>query len=402
MPLYSYSAVSQQGEKILGEETAKDEKELARTLYERGLILTFAKNKERKQSFSLPDLFGVSVADKLIFIRNLKVMVVAGVPLPRALEVLCEQAKNPKLRKALKEIQEKILKGNTLSGAIAGYPKIFSDLFVNMIRVGEESGTLENVLSQLHLQLEKQHQLQSKIMGALTYPVVIMVAMVGIGILMLVMVVPNLAKTFNDLGAQLPVTTRFIIGLGNFLTKRWYVALGLFVVLAIGFFQMLRSKMGKSFFDTAMLRFPIVSGISHKTNSATMLRTLSSLIASGVPIVRALEITSHVLGNSHYQKTLEKAAEEVKKGAKLSDSLRSYKTLYPALVIQMMEVGEETGQTAEVLAKLAEFFEDEVSQITQNLASIIEPMLMLVIGAVVGFFAISMIQPMYSVLGSIK
>ena len=403
MPQYFYTAISKLGEKITGEEMAKDEKDLARILYEKGLILTLAKDKEKKRAWNVSlNLFGVSVTEKLIFIRNLKVMVGAGVSLPRALEVLSEQAKNPELHKALEQIKEKILKGEALSGAMAGYPRIFSELFISMVKVGEESGTLENVLSQLNLQLEKQHELQSKVMGALTYPAVIMVAMVGIGILMLVVVVPNLAQTFKDLGAQLPLTTRFIIGLGTFLTKRWYVVLGIFALLVAGLFKMLHTKTGKNAIDKALLKLPIVSGIVHKTNSAMMLRTLSSLIASGVPIVRALEITSHVLGNAQYRETLEKSAAEVKKGAKLSDTLRPYKKLYPVLVIQMMEVGEETGQTAEVLAKLAEFFEDEVTQLTQNLASIIEPVLMLLIGAVVGFFAISMIQPMYSVLGSIK
>ncbi len=403
MPQYFYTAISKLGEKITGEEMAKDEKDLARILYEKGLILTLAKDKEKKRAWNVSlNLFGVSVTEKLIFIRNLKVMVGAGVSLPRALEVLSEQAKNPELHKALEQIKEKILKGEALSGAMAGYPRIFSELFISMVKVGEEWGTLENVLSQLNLQLEKQHELQSKVMGALTYPAVIMVAMVGIGILMLVVVVPNLAQTFKDLGAQLPLTTRFIIGLGTFLTKRWYVVLGIFALLVAGLFKMLHTKTGKNAIDKALLKLPIVSGIVHKTNSAMMLRTLSSLIASGVPIVRALEITSHVLGNAQYRETLEKSAAEVKKGAKLSDTLRPYKKLYPVLVIQMMEVGEETGQTAEVLAKLAEFFEDEVTQLTQNLASIIEPVLMLLIGAVVGFFAISMIQPMYSVLGSIK
>lgn len=406
MPLYSYTAVSQKGEEVLGQETVKDEKDLARILREKGLVLTSAKMRQARQSLGslsiLNNIFGVSLTEKLMFIRNLKVMVSAGVSLPRALDVLSEQAGNGMFKKALAQMKEKIVQGNMFSQAMAEYPQIFSELFVNMVKVGEESGTLENVLGQLNLQLEKQHELRSKIMGALTYPIVIVVAMTVIGILMIVLVVPNLAKTFQDLGAELPLTTRFVIGLGNFLINQWYIALGGFAVLVIGLWRALRTKIGKSIADNLVLKTPILKGIVQKTSSAVTLRTLSSLIGSGVPIVRSLEITSSVLGNTNYRQALEKSAEDMKKGAKLSDTLRPYKKLYPPLVIQMMEVGEETGQTSEVLGKLAEFYEEEVGQVTQNFASIIEPVLMLLIGSAVGFFAVSMIQPMYSILGSVK
>ncbi len=228
-----------------------------------------------------------------------------------------------------------------------------------------------------------------------TYPAMIMAATIGISIVMLVAVVPNFAKTFKDLGIQLPLTTRFIIGLGNFITKHWYIIAGLFAVLTTGFFKMLRTKTGKRAMDTAMLKLPIVSGIVRKTNLATILHTLSSLIVSGVPMARALEATSRVLGNTQYRETLEKSATELERGVKLSDALKPYHKLYPVLVTQMMKMGEETGQTAEVLAKLAEFFEDEATQLAQNLASIIELVLMLLIGTLAGFFAVSMLQPAF-------
>ncbi|OHA68322.1 MAG: hypothetical protein A3A27_02665 [Candidatus Wildermuthbacteria bacterium RIFCSPLOWO2_01_FULL_47_18] len=406
MPKYFYKAASFQGEHITGEETAEDEKGLAKVLRERGFVLTEAKERGKKRfSFSIDfsaNLFGVTLVEKLMFVRNLKVMIGAGVSLPKALEILSEQVKSKKFKTAVLNMREQVFQGKLLSQAMEGHGEVFSELFQNMVKVGEESGTLEEVLSQLALQLEKEHELRSQITGALLYPAVVVSAMLLIGILMLVMVVPKLAATFKDLGVSLPVTTRFVIAFGKLLSEKWYLVFPVFAVLFGVALRALRTSAGKRLWDTISLKLPLFSAMIQKTNSAVTLRTLSSLIASGVPIVRALEITSHVVGNSFYQEALQEVAKDVAKGAKISDSLARAKHLYPTLIIQMVQVGEETGESAQVLSKLAEFFEEEVTQVTKNLASVIEPLLMLLIGAVVGFFAVSMIQPMYSLLNSVK
>ena len=406
MPIYLFSANSYQGKKISGEESSSSTQELARSLHKRGYVLISAKEKiEGGGSLQIPNpfkaLFGVSLTDKLMFIRNLQVMISAGVPLPKALDVLSKQAQSSTFKKAIQDMQERILKGAALSEAMEAHKTVFPELFTNMVKVGEESGTLEQVLSNLTVQLEHEHELRAKVTGALVYPAVILVAMFGIGVLMLIFVVPTLAKTFEDLNVELPPTTRLVIGLGMFLSNFWYLAILIVLVVAWGGFLLSRTKQVKFIFDTWVLRLPVFGGIVTKINSAFTVRTLSSLIASGVPITRSLEITSHVLSNMHFQAALMDASERMKKGAKLSEVLKRYENLYPILVVQMIEVGEETGQTAEILQKLAEFFEEEVASITANLASILEPILMLIIGAVVGFFAISMIQPMYSLLGSV-
>ncbi|MDO8577310.1 MAG: type II secretion system F family protein [Candidatus Wildermuthbacteria bacterium] len=406
MKKYFYKAASFAGEHVTGEEAAEDEKELAKALHERGFVLTEAKEQGRKRfSFSLDfssNLFGVTLIEKLMFVRNLKVMIGAGVALPKALEILSEQVKSKKFKTAVLDMQEQVFQGKLLSQTMESHKEIFPELFQNMVKVGEESGTLEEVLSQLALQLEKEHELQSQIMGALLYPAVVVSAMFGIGILMLILVVPKLADTFKDLGVQLPVTTRFVIGFGKLLSEKWFIVFPAFAVFFGACVRALHTRRGKRFLDILFLKLPLLSSMVQKTNSAVTLRTLSSLIASGVPIVRALEITSHVVGNSFYQEALQDTAKEVAKGAKISDSLARSKHLYPTLIIQMVQVGEETGESSQVLSKLAEFFEEEVTQVTKNLASVIEPLLMLLIGAVVGFFAVSMIQPMYSILNSVK
>ena len=407
MPTYFYTATSLQGEKITGSENAKSERDLARSLHEKGFVLTRVASGQgtgakRTLLQLFEGLFSVPLTEKLLFMRNLKVMVQAGVPLPKALDILSLQTGSKQLKYAIEDIREKVMQGEALSLAMSRHSAVFSNLFINMIKAGEESGTMEGVLSHLTLQLEREHDLRSKIRGALMYPAVVVVAMVGVGIIMLVSVVPNLARTFNELGVTLPATTRFVIGLGDFLSHQWYIALLVFLVVALALWRALKSKKGKWLVDGLMLHVPLFSPLIQKINSAFFARTLSSLIGAGIPIVKSLEITSTVLDNGRFRKALEDATEQVRKGAKLSQSLKSSGKLYPLVVLQMLEVGEETGQTGEILAKLADFFEEEVNAITKNMASVIEPVLMLFMGGLVGFFAVSMIQPMYSVLGSIK
>ena len=406
MPRYSYTAKSLKGEEKSGIAEVKDERQLSKTLREQGFILIKAEletaEKKRKFKISLPFLGGVSLTEKLMFTRNLQVMVSAGLPLPRALETLASQIKSKKFKKALLNINEEIIKGKNFSDSLKAHPDIFSELFQSMIKVGEETGNLEEVLRILSQQIERENELKSKIKGALMYPAVIVSAMIGIGILMLVMVVPKLAETFEELNIELPFTTRMVIGLGNFLAEKWFLVLLIMAVFFFFFRLALKTKRGKEIIDAITLKIPIISPLIKKTNSAHTIRTLSSLIAAGVPIVSSLNIVAGILGNIHYKTALLQVAEKVKKGEKLSDAMAPYKEIYPLIVMQMIKVGEETGETSDILAKLAIFFEEEIGYATKNLTSVIEPILMLIVGGAIGFFAVSMIQPMYSMLEGIK
>jgi len=401
VPKYFYTAQSLTGESKSGILEAKDEHQLARTLRQEGLILIRAepeeKLKEKKFKISLPSL-GVSLTEKIFFTRNLQVMISAGLPLPRALETLANQAKSQKFKMALLRIRDEVIKGESFSDSLAKYPDIFSELFQSMVKVGEESGTLEEVLKTLSRQMEREHDLRSKVKGAMIYPAIIILAMIGIGILMLVMVVPKLAETFEELAIELPIITKIVISFANFLIQKWYLVIIILLAIIFLFWQAMKTKTGKRIIDTFTLKIPIISSIVQKTNSAYTVRTLSSLISAGVPIVRSLEITSGTLGNIYYKSAIAEAAEKVRKGEKISEALKPYENIYPPIVIQMIAVGEETGETSNLLAQLAEFFEEEVSNATKNLASVIEPVLMIIIGAAVGFFAISMIHPMYAML----
>jgi len=410
MPKYFYTAKSIKGETQSGVLKAENPRQLSKKLRQKGLVLikTSLDEKAKRRPFAeifqnaLPFFGKVSLVEKLMFTRNLQIMISAGVFLPRALATLASQTKNKKFHDALKNIEGEIIRGRTFHESLAKYPDIFSELFVNMIKVGEEAGTLEEVLKVLTRQLERDHELKSKVTGALIYPTVIILAMIGIGILMLAMVIPQLAETFEELNVDLPPTTQFVIFLGKFLAEKWYLAFLIFLVFIFLIRSIAKTKSGKRAIDKLILKIPIISPIIRKVNSAYTVRTLSSLIISGTPIVRSLEIIAGVLGNVYFKEAIATAAERVRKGSKLSDALKPYDKLYPLLVIQMVEIGEETGETSTILTKLADFFEEEVTNTTKNLSAVIEPILMLFIGGVVGFFAISMIQPIYSMLGAIK
>ncbi|MFH1451172.1 MAG: type II secretion system F family protein [bacterium] len=404
MPKYFYTAKSFKGETKSGFLEVKNESELSRVLRQEGYVLVSSEGGEEKTKNPLTFNFsmGVPFTEKMMFTRNLQVMIKAGISLPRAIRILAMQVKSKKFKETLSAIADEINTGKTLSSSLEKYPKIFPELFVNMIKVGEESGTLDQALQNLNKQMDREHDLRTKVVGALIYPAVVISAMVGIGILMLAMVVPRLAETFNEMGVELPPTTRVVMGLGTFLSEKWYIFLILIAVAILGFIKASKTKSGKRVIDAVILKLPIVSSLVIKTNSAYTTRTLSSLFNAGVPIVTTLGIVSGALGNVYFKQAISEAAEAVGKGLKLSEALKPHQRLFPQMVIQMMEIGEETGQTADILDNLASFYEEEVINATKNLSSVIEPVLMLIVGGAVGFFAISMIQPIYSILGTMQ
>lgn len=401
--IYSYKAKTGSGEIKSGEMKAKSKVDLDQKISKLGLMLISSEEiSDKKKNFEISKIIKrVSVVDKMLFARHLGVMLRAGLPFSRATTVLAQQTSNAYFRDVLESIRDDIQKGNQLADSLEKYPKVFNTLFVNMVRVGETSGNLEETLDILYLQLKKEHELSSRVRGAMTYPSVIVLAMVVIGSLMMTYVVPSLLKIFTETGAELPTSTKIIVFVSSiFENYILYLFLGA-VLLIVLFIKILKTKKGKKGFDYIILKLPTIGKIASKVNMARFSRTLSSMIASGVSIVKALDIISETLGNTYYKDSIKKASEDVQKGIPLSEVIGRYDKLYHPLMIHMIEVGEETGTIQETLKQVAEFYEDEIQQVTENLSSIIEPVLMLVIGGGVGFFAVSMLQPMYSVMGNI-
>ncbi|HLB50887.1 MAG TPA: type II secretion system F family protein [Patescibacteria group bacterium] len=405
MAKFLYTAKNEHGEARAGEMTAKDEQSLAQQLRSEGFLLTSLKRMEEDEKVAVRffDRFTtIPLKERLVFTRNLSVMVGSGLPIAKAIANLSAQTQHKKFQKILTEIYENVQKGLTLSDSLSKYPSVFNDLFINMVRVGEVGGSLEDVLRILTVQMEKEHELLSKVRGALIYPAVILVAMIGVGIIMLTYILPRILSVFQDMEVTLPPMTRFVIFLSNTLSHNSIaIAVG-FVVIVIGLRIFLHTKAGRITRSFLALHIPVLSPIVIKVNCARFARIYSSLLRSGVSVVDALTVVARTLANHYYRTAILHGAEQIQKGVPLSKIIVQEKHLFPVIVPQMVEVGEETGKTEVMLQKLAEFYEEEVAQITKNLSSIIEPILMLVIGSAVGFFAIAMLQPMYSVLENIK
>lgn len=343
----------------------------------------------------------VGTQELVVFAHNLSTMMSAGLPLSRALAIHERQTKNRRLKAAIATLIDEISSGSTLSTGMEKFPKIFSPLFISMVRSGEESGGLSEALLVVSNQLEKSYLLKKKIKGAMIYPSVVLTALVIIGVLMFIFVVPTLSGTFKELHTELPTSTKIIIGLSDFLTNHLLAALGSAVAVIFTFATLLRTKKGKRIFEFTIFRLPIVGNLVRETNSARTARTLSSLLSSGVHMLEAITITKDVLQNSYYKEAMDMAGDRAQKGVSLSTVFIENSNIYPPLLGDMVEVGEETGKLSEMLLNVATFYENEVDDATKNMSTIIEPVLMLVIGASVGFFAVSMITPMYSVMSNI-
>lgn len=405
--LFSYSAKSKTGEILEGTLEAVDRFVLSRDLRSRGLVpLSITeKNKDLLGKFSAfsGDIFSkVKVAEQIIFTKNLSGMLKAGLSLSRALSVLKKQTKNKKLSSVLTSVATDIDSGETFSSALAKFPNVFSKLFVSMTRAGEESGNLSGALSEIGINLEKSHALTKKVHGALVYPGVIMSAMVVIGILMFAFVVPTLAGTFKELGVKLPLSTQILVWLGNFFSNNLILSFVIVLGIGLGLYLTFRAKFMAKYIDFAVIKIPLINTLVKEINTARTARTISSLLSSGVSITRAVEITEDVVQNVYYKKILNDAKVAVEKGAPFSRAFEENSNLYPIMMSEMIQVGEETGKLSDMLLQIALFYEEEVENKTKNLSTIIEPVLMIIIGAGVGFFAISMISPLYSILGDIK
>ncbi len=403
----SYSAKNYSGETNSGEMNVKNERDLAAQLRADGFVLTsfkeLKKEEEDKIKVNFFDrFFSISIKDKLMFTRNMSVMISSGLPISRAVENIAAQTKNKKFKHILSSIFDDIQAGLSFADGLSRYPSVFGDLFTNMIRVGESSGNLEEILNILAIQLEKEHDLKSKIKGAMTYPAVILIAMIGIAILMLTYILPKLMGVFSEMSVELPASTRFMISLSDLLINHYILVAGGFVFLGLMARFFLTTESGKKALGFILINIPVVKNMVIKINCARFARIYSSLLRSGISVVEALEIISRTLTNYYYQTALKNGIEEVQKGVNLSKIIESNSKIFPLLMAQMVQVGEETGKTETVLLKLAEFYEDEITQISKNMSSIIEPVLMIFIGGAVGFFAVSMLQPMYSLMDNIK
>ncbi len=333
--------------------------------------------------------------------KNLSAMLSAGLSISRALSIIERQSSNKYLKAVATSLAESIKKGSSLHEALAAHPAVFPKIFVAMVRAGEESGSLSDSLTIVALQMERSEELIRKIKGAMIYPAIVITAVFIVGILMLIYVVPTLTSTFTSLGVQVPLATRIIVALSDFMVTNITLVLLFLVALVVGGTVFVRSATGGALILKLSLPLPVIGELIRETYTARACRTISSLLSAGVPVLDALSITKEVVHAAAFAKVIEEAEEHVRKGEPLSQSFSEHTRLYPILMSDMLAVGEETGKVAEMLKQIAEFYESDVSEKTKDLSTIIEPVLMIIIGIFVGIFAVSMIAPIYQLSSAI-
>lgn len=339
---------------------------------------------------------GIKTDLRIQFTKNLAAMLTAGLPLTRALSVIDRQTKNKALKKIVVDLEAEVKKGSSFHEALARHRKVFSDLFIAMTKAGEESGTLAESLAVVARQMDKAYTLQKKVKGAMIYPSIILSAIVIIGVLMMMFVVPTLSNTFKELGVDLPMATRVIINASDFMAANIVLVLALLVAFFAGTFFFFRSKPGAKLLLAVALKIPVIGELVRETMSARAARAMSSLLSSGVEMLSALQIAAEVVGDNTFGKVVKEAEERVRKGDALSAPFVEHSKLYPVFMGDMIAVGEETGKVADMLGQVATYYETDVEERTKDLSTIIEPILMLVIGGAVGVFAMAMITPIYS------
>lgn len=342
----------------------------------------------------------IPATDKIFFLQNLHIMTRAGVPLDKALAAIAEQTDNKKLALVIFSIREKISQGKSFSESLRPYVKDFGELFVNMVMAGETSGTLDQVINKLFLQTKKNHLMNLRIRNALTYPAIILTAMILIATFIVTVIFPTLTKVFANSDVALPPITLLLINISNFIGDHGWLTLLIIIVLILFLTQLLKTVPGKHVFDRLMLKLPVIGHIIKQINLARIARSISSLISTDIPIVENLLITSRLITNSVYRQALIETAEEVKKGQKIHQAWQERRQVFTPVAIQLMAIGEETGAMDSVTSDLADFYEEEVFQTMDNLPTIIEPILILIMGLGVATIALAVILPIYALTQS--
>lgn len=397
--IYRYEALDDQGTKKTGLVEADDSRDAASLLKENNLTLVNLEVANIKKSINLPFINRISMKDVVIFARQFSIMIGAGVAMVQALRILVNQTENQKFKKVIGEIGDEVEGGAPLSDCLAKRPKIFSNFFVSVVKSGERSGKLDEVLNYLADEIGKDYDMIAKIRGSMIYPAVVMVGMVVIGIVMMVFVLPKLMDVMTETGTALPVATRILIAISNFMTGYWWLLIILFVGLLFAIKIALSSRTGRWIFDAMTLRLPVFGKLFQKILLVRFCRSMNTLLLGGVSIENSLSIAGDVVSNMTYKSLINQTIKEVEDGNSISIVFLD-SPLIPKMVSHMMQVGEETGKLDVVFNKVSEFYNREIDNMLANMMSLLEPMVMILIGVGVGVMVAAVIMPMYSMVGS--
>ncbi len=403
MATFTYTARTKSGDTQSGVITANSQEAAVGILKQKGvhpIVVKPADGKGMNMNIKLPGKKGIKSKDLVIFTRQFSTMINAGVPILRALTTLREQTDSANLKESLDQVIADVQGGAQLSDSMAKHPKVFSEVYVNMVRAGEAGGILDQILIRLANQVEKDNKIKSKLKGALVYPAVVTLVAIGAVGFLLTGVIPKLAGILTENNVELPIYTKIVLGLSNLLVNSWPILLVGLVVGIVAFRRYVKTPGGQYNFHKLLLKVPIFGKIVMKVNIARFARTFSSLAAAGVSVLEALHVTSGSLGNAVIKKGIQDSMVRIRNGQNISDSLAE-SHIMPQIIIQMTAVGEETGQLDTVLEKVAEFYEEEVDTVIDSMASIIEPVLIVSLGGVVGVIVLSVLGPIFSLQGAV-
>lgn len=396
MKKFSYVAKNEEGVIKKGVSEAENRDDLIEALKKQKMTAVTIREVANNQLFSLKNIGFVTSTEKVMFSKELATMVSAGIPILQAIHILQDQASSPKLKGATVQIAQDIEGGLSLSSAMEKHPSIFSPLYINMVKAGEIGGMLDDTLEKMADEIEKEHELVASVRGAMTYPTVIMVVMVGVVFYLLTNVIPKISTVFTDLGGDLPAPTKMLLALSNAMQSYGLLLAIVIVGLVIGAKALLKKNQKARYaWHSFLLKLPVFGKLMKKINITRFTRTLGSLLSSGVAVLEAMDIASSVLRNEVFKKEIKVASQKVQDGSNLSEPLQNSK-VFSIMVSQMIAVGEDTGTLDKILLKLTTFYQKEVDHTVNNLSNLLEPVMMIVIGAGAGFIVISIITPIYS------
>jgi type IV pilus assembly protein PilC len=400
MPNYTYSARNMTGAIQQGEIELPSREEVVGYLRRQKLIPVKVEEKKASLNLSLSFGTGIKTRDIVIFTRQFATMINAGLPLVQALDILAKQTENKAFAKVIEQVQHDVESGNTLADALRKHPKVFTDLFTNMVAAGEVGGILDVILLRLATFLEKSDALARKIKGAMVYPGVILAVAVGAVATLLIVVIPTFQAMFDGAGVALPGPTRFVIFMSETLQAYWYVILGAIAAIVFLIRYIYKTDSGELAIDRIMLRAPIFGNLLRKTAVARFTRTLGTLVASGVSILEGLEITARTAGNRVIHDAVMESRASIAGGETISDPLKRA-GVFPPMVVQMINVGEQTGGLDEMLTKIADFYDEEVDQAVEALLSAMEPIMIVFLGGIVGGMIVAMYLPIFDMISAV-
>ncbi len=400
-PVFKWSGKTKQGDVRAGEMEAQDAAAVEARLRQMGIEPVKVRKKSKELQLRLPGIGGVQTKDILVFTRQFSVMIDAGLPLVQALDIIGTQSDNPAFKKVLLTVKSRVEAGSTFADALGEHPKVFDELFVQLVRAGEIGGILDTILQRLGAYIEKNAKLARRVKGAMVYPAIVLTVAVGVTVVLLVFVTPTFEKMFKDFGGAMPAPTQFLINLSHGLVNNWYWFVGIPIGLVVAFRVFVSNPRGRELWDAFTLKTPLFGPLVRKIAVARFTRTLGTMLSSGVPILDALQIVAKSAGNKIVERSILYVRAKISEGKNMAQPLSESK-VFPSMVVQMIGVGEATGAMDQMLGKIADFYDDEVDVAVAALTSMIEPLMMVFLGGVVGGFLVAMYLPIFTLAGNIK